>query len=343
MTEIQNNISLTELTTFGCTSTAEHFALVRTLEDLKHVCALARARNLRVRLLGGGANTIARSTVKGLVLKIDLRGIDIVAHGDDEALVTVGAGERFDDVIAATIAAGYSGLENLTAIPGTVGGAVVQNIGAYGVELAEHFVSVRVWDRQQEVERVLTLPECDFAYRHSVFKMPKAAQWVILSAVLRVSRTFRPVLGYKDVELALEREGIERSQLTPAQLSDIIRSIRARKLPNPLEVGNAGSFFKNPIVNKVLWRKILTQDPRIVSYKLGGGRMKFAAASLIEAAGLKGCANEAGTVGVSPNHALILINRGGASGEAVLDFAKLVADRVQETFGVRLEMEPVVL
>lgn len=338
---LQQNFSLDGLTTFGCRSEAQYFARVSTLEELKAALAEAQTLGLRVHLLGGGANTIAREKVDGLVVKIDIKGFEIQPHGEDEALVTVGAGEVFDDVINRVIEAGYSGLENLSAIPGTVGGAVVQNIGAYGVELAESFVSVRVWDRQQQVERVLTLDECDFAYRHSVFKMPKASSWVILSAVLRVSKRFTPVVGYKDVEQTLARDGLTAETLTPAKLASIIREIRGRKLPNPAEIGNAGSFFTNPIVNKVLWRRILTKSPSIVSYKLGGGRMKLAAASLIEAAGFKG--TKAGNVGVSERHALILVNHGGATGEEVLVFARTIQNKVEALYGVRLEMEPVVL
>lgn len=338
---LQHNFSLDGLTTFGCRSEAQYFARVSTLEELKAALAEAQSLGIKVHLLGGGANTIAREHIRGLVLKIDIKGFDLQPHGEDEALVTVGAGEVFDDVIRRTIEAGYSGLENLSASPGTVGGAVVQNIGAYGVELAEHFVSVRIWDRQSQSERVLTLEDCDFAYRHCVFKMPKASQWVIISAVLRVTKSFKPVIGYKDVEQVLEREGLTAETLTSAKMAEIIREIRARKLPNPAEIGNAGSFFTNPIVNKVLWKKVLTTTPSLTTYKIGGGRMKIAAASLIEAAGFKG--QKAGNVGVSDRHALILVNHGGATGEEVLVFAQSIQNKVEALYGVRLAMEPVVL
>ncbi len=341
MMTFQKDFPLDRLTTFGCRSVAANYAEIRSTAELKEALALAAEQGLRVHILGGGANTIARSRIEGVVLRIAIGGYALTAINDDEALITAGAGEVFDEVIARSIGGGYSGLENLSAIPGTVGGAVVQNIGAYGVELAEHLVSVRIWDREQQTERVLSLADCDFSYRHSVFKTPKASQWIILSAVLRVRKTFTPVMGYKDVEHALGLHGLSIEDLTPVRMSSLIREIRARKLPDPAVTGNAGSFFTNPIVDKVVWRRVLVNHPSVVHYRLGGGRMKFAAASLIETAGLKGFRAE--KVGVSANHALILENLGGASGEDVLEFAAMIQQKIEEKFGVRLVMEPVVL
>lgn len=340
MTSIQERVALTSLTTFGCPSLAEHFIEVHSLEELRAAVHEAHENHWKIHVLGAGANTIARSWVEGLVIRVALKGIDVTPTSEG-ALLTVGAGELFQTVIDRMLALGFSGLENLTAIPGTVGGAVVQNIGAYGVELAEHLVSVRVYDCQRDEELVLTAQDCDFAYRHSVFKKPKASQWIILSAVLRVQKAFTPVISYKDVEQSLVREGLSVETLTATRLSELIREIRARKLPDPQVIGNAGSFFMNPIVNKVHWRRLLTTHPSLVSYKLGGARMKIAAAWLIEEAGFKGWSD--GKVGVYDKQALILVNKGAATGEDVLRLAKTIQERVQAQFGVQLKMEPVVL
>ena len=340
MIQIEKNVRLDTLTTLGCLSEAEHFVRVTSKEEVIEALSVAEQNGWLVHILGAGANTIARSHVNGLVMLVDIRGFSL-QETDEGALLTVGTGEVFDDVIARSLAAGYSGLENLSLIPGKVGGAVVQNIGAYGAELAENFVSVRVWDPVNKVERVLTLAECDFSYRHSIFKTMLASNFVILSAVLRVYKTFTPKIGYRDIEQVMERDGLTLDKLTAQKMREIIIDIRTKKLPDPKVIGNAGSFFTNPIVNKVLWRKILTTHPSLVYYPLAGSRMKLAAAWLIEAAGFKGFTD--GPVGVYENHALILVNHGGATGEDIIRLARTIQKHVKDTFGIKLAMEPVIL
>lgn len=339
ISSIQAHRPLDGLTTFGTRSEADHYAEAGSLDELEAHLAEANANGLPVHFLGAGANTIAMSRVPGMTIRITIKGVEMSAAPNGDVLVKCGAGEVFDDIVARTLKAGIGGLENLSAIPGTVGGAVVQNIGAYGVELAERLSSVTVYDRAEKVVRVLTVEECDFSYRHSIMKTKAGRNFVVLSVTLRLPAVWTPVLGYKDLEAEIEARGLTAETVTAPVMSEIVRAVRARKLPDPAVIGNAGSFFTNPIVTKVHWHELLTKHPSLVYYRLGGGRMKLAAAWLIEAAGFKGLAE--GPAGVYEHHALIIVNRGGATGEDVMALAERIQKRVFELFGVKLEMEPV--
>ena len=339
ISSIQAHRPLDGLTTFGTRSEADHYAEAGSLDELEAHLAEANANGLPVHFLGAGANTIAMSRVPGMTIRITIKGVEMSAAPNGDVLVKCGAGEVFDDIVARTLKAGIGGLENLSAIPGTVGGAVVQNIGAYGVELAERLSSVTVYDRAEKVVRVLTVEECHFSYRHSIMKTEAGRNFVVLSVTLRLPAVWTPVLGYKDLEAEIEARGLTAETVTAPVMSEIVRAVRARKLPDPAVIGNAGSFFTNPIVTKVHWHELLTKHPSLVYYRLGGGRMKLAAAWLIEAAGFKGLAE--GPAGVYEHHALIIVNRGGATGEDVMALAERIQKRVFELFGVKLEMEPV--
>lgn len=339
ISSIQAHRPLDGLTTFGTRSEADHYAEAGSLDELEAHLAEANANGLPVHFLGAGANTIAMSRVPGMTIRITIKGVEMSSAPNGDVLVKCGAGEVFDDIVARTLKAGIGGLENLSAIPGTVGGAVVQNIGAYGVELAERLSSVTVYDRAEKVVRVLTVEECDFSYRHSIMKTEVGRNFVVLSVTLRLPAVWTPVLGYKDLEAEIEARGLTAETVTAPVMSEIVRAVRARKLPDPAVIGNAGSFFTNPIVTKVHWHELLTKHPSLVYYRLGGGRMKLAAAWLIEAAGFKGLAE--GPAGVYEHHALIIVNRGGATGEDVMALAERIQKRVFELFGVKLEMEPV--
>lgn len=339
ISSIQAHRPLDGLTTFGTRSEVDHYAEAGSLDELEAHLAEANANGLPVHFLGAGANTIAMSRVPGMTIRITIKGVEMSAAPNGDVLVKCGAGEVFDDIVARTLKAGIGGLENLSAIPGTVGGAVVQNIGAYGVELAERLSSVTVYDRAEKVVRVLTVEECDFSYRHSIMKTEVGRNFVVLSVTLRLPAVWTPVLGYKDLEAEIEARGLTAETVTAPVMSEIVRAVRARKLPDPAVIGNAGSFFTNPIVTKVHWHELLTKHPSLVYYRLGGGRMKLAAAWLIEAAGFKGLAE--GPAGVYEHHALIIVNRGGATGEDVMALAERIQKRVFELFGVKLEMEPV--
>lgn len=334
---IYKDVSLKPLHTFHLESTAEHFARVDSLDGLRSVLAQAEENGWTVHVLGSGANTVFTSRPQGIVVQMAMKGLDVVDSGDSYEVVAA-AGEVLDDVVAQLVEKGVGGLENLSAIPGTVGGAVVQNVGAYGLEIAEYIESVDVLDGDEV--RTLSSAECDFGYRSSVFKTESAEGWVVLSARLRIPKEWMPLLQYK--ELDAELADVEDEDLTPELIRDAVIRIRARKLPNPDEIGNAGSFFKNPIIDQKHAWKLLEEHPQVVYYPLTGRRYKLAAGWLIEAAGLKGASGRG--VGVYEKHALILVNKEeGACGEDLLAFKQEVCAKVEEMFGVKLEMEPVVV
>lgn len=338
MLRLENDKPLDSLTTFHLRSKAAVYAETKTLGDLKVALAYADERRLPVHLLGGGANTIAMPKVDGLVLRVALRGFTM-EETEDAWLVHAAAGESLDSVVSRSLEKA-GGLENLTAIPGTIGGAVVQNVGAYGLELADRFESCRVLDRRTGEVSVLDAEACDFAYRSSVFKNPKrGANLVVLDATLRLPKAWQPVAGYKALADELARTGSDEEALTPKRIEAAVRALRARKLPDPAKVGNAGSFFKNPIVTETKARELLEKNPALVTYAIGGGRVKLAAGWLIEAAGLKGF--KLGEAAVSPQHALILINAGRADGRDVKALAAEIERRVMARYGVKLEPEPV--
>ena len=339
---MRQNVDLTGYTTFGCVSRAEYFCEVTTRDALKAAIDEAKALGLTIHCLGGGANTIAMPWVKGLVIKMAIPGFDVRREADG-VTVRLGAGEDMDSVIARLVDQGLGGLENLSAIPGTLGGAIVQNIGAYGGEIGPFVESVQIYDSESGEVRDLTPEALHFDYRHSVFKEPEAKGWIILGATLRLGDPdrWRPTLSYKAVEEEIRQLGLDALSLTPRVMRDLITNIRWRKLPDPKKVGNAGSFFTNPKITTVHWRELIALQPTLAWYELDESYRKIAAASLIDLAGLKGLEHE--HVAVHKTHALILVNRGRATGEDVLALAQAIKDRVYTLFGVHLEREPVVL
>lgn len=337
MIRIEEKKSLEGLTTFGLPATADAYVEATDTAALAEALDAARARGLEVMLLGGGSNTVALPRVTGLVLHPAFRGVRREVRPDGSVLVIAGAAERLDDLVRTTVADGLWGLENLAAIPGSVGGAVVQNAGAYGVELAECFAWCRVWDPETREERVLDLEACDFGYRSSLFKQPAGRRLIITEVALRLSVRSGPVLGYR----ALAARFGDAVPEMPADVERAVREMRAEKLPDPSETGSAGSFFKNPVVTRIKARELVTLHPALVSYPLAGGRAKLAAGWLIDAAGM-GRAH-AGGAGVWPKHALVLVNEGGATGGDVVALARRIVERVERRFGVTLEPEPVLL
>ena len=339
---MQSRFDLTPKTTFQTRSVAEHFECVASLEELKKALARAREKGLEVHLIGGGANTLARSFVPGLVIEMGIKGFEVRAT-EEGVKVDLGAGEVIDSVIERLVDRGLGGIENLSAIPGTVGGAVVQNIGAYGCEIGPFVESVRVYDPEADAVRTLSNAECRFAYRHSVFKEPEGRGLVILGVTLDMGdpEAWRPTTSYKAVEEVLRRDDVRASTLTPSDMRRIVIDIRRERIPDPARIGNAGSFFTNPIVPTAVWREVIEAHPTLVWYTIDETRAKLGAGSLIDQAGLKGYCGE--RVGVHPDNALILVNLGEATGEDVLALKDMIVSRVEELYGVKLEMEPVVI
>lgn len=339
MLKIEYDKPLAALTTFHLRANAEAWVEVASLEDIRDALSVARGRGWQTTILGGGSNVVPMPLVPGLVIHPVFRGIHEAQSESGSLIVVAGAAEALDDLVRCTVGKGLGGLENLAAIPGSVGGAVVQNAGAYGVEMAERIAWVRVYYPDIDDFRTLTPTECDFGYRTSIFKSKAGSRLIITEAAFVLPQVWQPVTAYKGLSsLFADRDP---ASVTPAEVETAVRNLRAQKLPDPSQTGSAGSFFKNPVVTKLKARELITLHPNLVSYPLAGGRAKLAAGWLIEAAGLKGLSS--GDAAVWPAHALILINRGRATGEDVLKLGREIAERVERRFGVVLEPEPIFL
>lgn len=348
---IERNVSLQPLNTFGIAARAAQLLHVRSAEDLQTLLQDAALAAQPKFVLGGGSNIVLTGDVKALVLKMEVPGRRVVAQTERHTLVEAGAGEAWHDFVTWTLDQGLPGLENLALIPGTVGAAPVQNIGAYGLELQDRFHELDAVDLRTGELFTLGAAQCGFGYRDSVFKhapaQPGALGLAGCAAIVRVRfalpRGWRPVLGYLELERRMEAGGV--SAPTPRQIYDWIVDIRRAKLPDPAVIGNAGSFFKNPTVTPEQCADIIGRDPKVVHYPMPDGSVKLAAGWLIDACGWKG--KGVGNAGVYERQALVLVNRGGrqhpATGGEVMTLAKAIQTSVYERFGIRLEPEPVVV
>jgi UDP-N-acetylmuramate dehydrogenase len=338
--QLQTDVSLKQFNTFGVDARARFFARVRSIEQLSSVLADPRVRDLPRVVLGGGSNLLFTGDFDGLVLKIDIDGLrELEPSCRMPGACRWARAKNWHATVQRLLDLKRPGLENLALIPGQCGAAPIQNIGAYGLELAERFDSLRAWDieRAQVVEMSLT--DCAFGYRDSVFKGALAGQRIILDVTLSLPREWQPVTGYAELAHELAARGIV--QPTAQDVFEAVIAIRRRKLPDPAVLGNAGSFFKNPIVSRDKRGELIARFPSLVNYPLAGGRFKLAAGWLIDAAGLKGATR--GRAGVYEKQALVLVNRGGATGSEILALAREIQAKVQEKFGVALEPEPVVI
>ncbi len=339
---IETDVNLKAYNTFGLPATARRLVRIREELDVRRVVdhpELGRAPKF---VLGGGSNLVLTKDVDAVVLKMEIPGLR-VEERDDCWIVEAGAGVPWHEAVAGSLEQGVPGLENLALIPGTVGAAPVQNIGAYGVELKDRLESVDVVDLT--TGRRVTLPAavCRFGYRDSVFKQTGygglAGKSVITKVRLRCPKPWQPQLGYLDIERKMSETGIHAPDAR--QVFDWICEIRRAKLPDPARIGNAGSFFKNPVVSAEQCRDIITRDPHIVHYPMPDGSFKLAAGWLIDACGWKG--KSVGGAAVYEKQALVLVNRGEARGAEVVTLARAIQESVYGRFGIRLEPEPVVV
>ena len=337
--QIESGVSLKPHNTFGLPAVARTLVRVTSDADVRQVVDHPEYGRAPKFILGGGSNIILTRDMPQLVLKVEVRGMRLVEERTDAWIVEAGAGETWHDVVAWTLEHGWPGLENLALIPGTVGAAPVQNIGAYGVELKDRFESLDAVDLV--TGRSVTLREeiCAFGYRDSVFKHSLAGRSVITRVRFRLPRPWQPVIGYLDIERKIAETGIAAP--SARQVFDWICAIRRAKLPDPALVGNAGSFFKNPVVTPEQCRDIIGRDPEIVHYPMPDGSVKLAAGWMIDACGWKG--KSVGQAGVYEKQALVLVNRGGAIGSEVMTLARAIQESVYGRFGIRLEPKPVVV
>lgn len=337
--KISENVSLKSLNTFGVNVSARYFGELNTLDDVGELVSWRQLHDLPCLLLGGGSNLLFRDDFPGLVALISINGRELLFRDEDEIYVRAGAGENWHKFVRWTIGRGLEGLENLSLIPGTVGAAPVQNIGAYGVELKDRFHSLEAVDLDAGEVRTFDLKACQFAYRDSFFKSVEPGRYLITSVTFRLPMEPQWVTSYAGIE-----EALEDREPTAELISDIVMDIRRSKLPDPGNAGNAGnagSFFKNPVINETLWRKLKQQYPEMPGYPQAAGAIKSSAAWLIDQCGWKGF--RSGDTGVSPKHALVLVNYGSASGADIWSLAESIIASVEETFGIRLEPEPKVL
>jgi UDP-N-acetylmuramate dehydrogenase len=338
---IEHDVSLQAFNTFRLPARARHYLRVTSPAQLDALQDDARCANLPPGLpyfvLGGGSNVLLTKDVEALVLHMAIAGREIVGEDGGKTLVRAGAGEAWHAFVEFTLAQGLGGLENLSLIPGTVGAAPIQNIGAYGLEIKDVFHSLTVFDLASGERRSLRGPDCRFGYRDSVFKHADGANLVVLDVTFALPRAWQPNLRYAELAQALEAAGIAAP--TPRQVSDTVVAIRRRKLPDPAEIGNAGSFFKNPVVSGAQCRHLLERFPQLVHHAQPDGSEKLAAGWLIDQCGWKG--KHLGAAGVYPKQALVLVNNGGATGAEVMALARAIQNDVRERFGIELEPEPV--
>ncbi|CAB3694173.1 UDP-N-acetylenolpyruvoylglucosamine reductase [Achromobacter animicus] len=328
---------LTRLNTLGLASRADAFVALRDPAQLPALSALAQAAPSLL-VLGGGSNVVLPERVPGLVARVAFEGVRLLEARPDAWIVEAAGGESWHGFVAACVAQGWDGLENLALIPGTVGASPVQNIGAYGVELQERFHSLTAWDVREARFVEMRAAECRFSYRDSTFKHDEPGRWIIVSVRFALPRPWRPVLEYPDLQ---RHARLADGAPSARDVFEAVCEIRRAKLPDPAVTGNAGSFFKNPIVPAAQREALAARFPGLVSYPQPDGRYKLAAGWLIDQCGWKGKA--LGAAGVHDRQALVLINRGGATAEDIMGLAGAVQDAVADRYGVRLEPEPVVV
>ncbi|WP_218572169.1 UDP-N-acetylmuramate dehydrogenase [Pseudomonas xionganensis] len=338
MLQVRQNVSLKPYNSFAVEARASHWVEVENDQQVVEALDYARLHQLPVLLLGGGSNLLLTADVQALVLRMASRGIRILADDGEQVLLEAQAGESWHPFVLWTLAQGFAGLENLSLIPGTVGAAPVQNIGAYGVELKDCFAGLSALDRQSGELREFNLQDCAFAYRDSLFKR-ESGRWIILRVRFQLSRTAALHLDYGPVRQRLAEQGIAAP--TAADVSRAICAIRSEKLPDPAQLGNAGSFFKNPLVGAAQAQLLRLQHADLVAYPQADGQVKLAAGWLIERAGWKGYRE--GDAGVHRLQALVLVNYGQATGRELLALARRIQEDIAERFGVALEIEPNVL
>lgn len=340
---ILRDVDLSTYNTLALAARADYFCELNSAADALQAVELSRAKGLPLTLLGGGSNVIIAGPLAGLTAHMGIKGREKIAESDDSVEVKFGAGENWHDTVNYCLDQGWYGLENLSLIPGTVGAAPIQNIGAYGVELEAYFVALEALALDSGERVRFNRSDCQFGYRDSIFKGAAKDRYVITSVTLRLAKTPSPILTYPALQKALQAEGINAVP-TPRQIADTVCRIRREKLPDPKTIPNAGSFFKNPLIAAAQTEQLRQQFPDLVAYPQSNDQFKLAAGWLIEQAGWKGVQRDG--VGVHQHQALVLVSErrhAGATGSALLMLASDIQADIAKKFGVDLEIEPVLL
>jgi len=332
---IKENYSLRYLNTFGIDVLARYYVEPSSIEEIRELLAYSEYKNNPKLILGGGSNILFTKNYDGIVLKIDLKEIKIIKEDDEFYYIKSGAGENWHEFVLHCIKNNYGGIENLSLIPGNVGAAPIQNIGAYGVELKNVFVELEAINIHNGNLETFSKSDCKFGYRNSIFKNELKGEYIICSVLLKLRKD--PVFNtsYGALQQELDKMGVE--ELSIKAISDAVCKIRRSKLPDPAEIGNAGSFFKNPLVRNEKFEKLKSKTPDIIGYKNSETETKLAAAWLIDQCGWKG--KRSGDAGVHKDHALVLTNYGNATGSDIYELSEKISNSVKEMFGIVLERE----
>ena len=333
--DIIENYSLKLYNTFGIEAKAKYFADVSTINDLRKVLVFRRQKDLPILFIGGGSNMLFVDDFPGIVLKLNLKGIEILKEDNDYVYVKSQGSENWHHFVEWTLEHDFGGLENLSLIPGNVGTAPMQNIGAYGVEVKDYIVEVQTLELETGNERIFTNEECHFGYRESVFKNELRGQYVLVAVTFKLTKQNHQLhVDYGAIKTELDSEQIINP--TIQDISRAVIKIRESKLPDPSQIGNSGSFFKNPVISNDEFAEIEKNHPQIAHYKTDSG-IKLAAGWLIEQAGWKG--KRFGDAGVHDKQALVLVNYGNATGKEIYDLSEQIIEDVKAKYGVTLERE----
>ena len=333
---MKTNVHLQPYNSFGFDAVAKYFVEVNDLTVLQDLVNSGELEKHKTLILSGGNNILFQNELfDGLVVYINTKGIEILREDEKEVVVSAQAGEDWPDFVKYTISKGWHGLENLAHIPGKVGAAPVQNIGAYGMELKDSFLRCKAMDLTNGETKIFTKEECNFGYRESIFKHELKGQFVITSVDFLLKKNAPLHLDYGNIKAYLEQNGIEKPTLL--QLHDTICAIRNAKLPDVKQIGSAGSFFKNPVIEAAQFAALQKEFPNIPHYDEPNGKVKVPAGWLIEQAGWKGWRNE--HIGVYDKQALVLVHYGGGNGHDIVELARKIQDSVEAKFGIRISPE----
>ncbi|WP_131538773.1 UDP-N-acetylmuramate dehydrogenase [Pedobacter nototheniae] len=334
MLQIQENISLKPYNSFGIDVKASFFAEIFNEDDLSKLFESEVVKANQILIIGGGSNMLFTKNFEGLIIKMSIKGISNEITGET-VKVTAGAGEVWNDLVNYCVQHGFAGVENLSLIPGTVGASPIQNIGAYGVELKDVFESCKAFEIETGIFKIFNFNQCHFGYRESVFKGELKGKYIITSVTFNLSTQPNINTSYGAIEAELSNRNIQNPNI--ADVSSVVSHIRVSKLPDPSTIGNAGSFFKNPVIEKYEFADVVANHPDVVHYPTADGKVKLAAGWLIEQCGWKG--KIVGQTGTWKNQALVLVNHGNATGKEVYQLSEQIIDSVKSTFGVTLERE----
>lgn len=332
---LTQNHSLKNLNTFGVDVKAKLFAELLSEKELVELICNKKNNQEKKLILGCGSNILFTKDFDGLVIKVSISGINVIEENDESVLIEAGAGVIWDELVKYCVEKNYGGIENLTLIPGTVGAAPIQNIGAYGQELSDTFYSLDGVYTETCEKKTFRKSECRFSYRSSIFKRELKNKFIITSVRLKLSKNRNPITHYKTLQDYLSKNNILNPTIT--EISKVIEEIRRQRLPDPAKIGNAGSFFKNPEVSKDTFIKLKSEFIDVISFETDSEKVKISAGWLIEKSGWKG--KRAGDVGTSTDHALVICNYGNATGAEILELAMRIKEEVANKFGITLEEE----